>query len=233
MNGISRIAWVGGVAAGLTGGASEATSADKNPALLGGHDQPRILMVVTNHEQLGDTERRTGFYLSEVSHPVNVFLQAGFAIELVSPRGGPAPMDGVDRTDEINAAFLDDPLKMAAVESTRPADGVSAAAYEAIFFAGGHGTMWDLPENAALQDLTAAIYEQGGVVGAVCHGPAGLVNVRLSDGRYLVDGQRVAAFTNAEESAVGLTQAMPFLLETRLRERGAEFVAADNFAPNV
>ena len=113
------------------------------------------------------------------------------------------------------------------------ATDVEAADYDAIYFAGGHGTMWDLPDNDALKRLTADIYEAGGVVSAVCHGPAALVNVTLSDGSHLVDGKELAAFTNDEEAAVELTEAMPFLLETKLRERGARFKAAPNFESNV
>ena len=107
--------------------------------------------------------------------------------------------------------------------------GTLARGYAAIFFAGGHGTMWDFPDDARLQRLTATIYEKGGVVGAVCHGPAALVNVKLSDGSYLVAGRTVAGFTNEEEEAVGLTKVVPFLLESRMIERGATITKAANF----
>ena len=107
---------------------------------------------------------------------------------------------------------------------------MSAGDYDAVFFAGGHGTMWDFPDDATLSRVAAEIYEAGGVVGAVCHGPAGLVNLRRSNGEYLVDGKTVSAFTNAEEVAVGLTDVVPFLLETRLAERGATVITAPNFA---
>jgi putative intracellular protease/amidase len=193
----------------------------------------RVLIVLTSHGQLGDTGRSTGFYLSEVTHPFQVFTQAGFEVDFVSPKGGVAPMDGVDRKDPINAAFLDNPALVQRTRETLRPEQVDPTRYGAIFFAGGHGTMWDLPDNAALQQIAARIYERNGVVAAVCHGPAGLVNIKLSSGKYLVDGKAVAAFTNAEETAVKLQDVVPFHLETRLRERGAQPKLAPNFQANV
>ncbi|MEM6755813.1 MAG: type 1 glutamine amidotransferase domain-containing protein [Planctomycetota bacterium] len=192
------------------------------------------LIVLTNHADLGDTGRATGFYLSEAAHPWHVFKRAGFEVSLASPMGGDAPIDptSLDRTDPVNAAFLDEYASGNAVP-TRPLNDVDPASIDAIFFAGGHGTMFDFPQCPAVKAKTAAVYERGGVVGAVCHGPAALVDVTLADGSHLVDGKRVAAFTNAEERAVELTDAMPFLLQTTLQERGAEFVPAPNFEANV
>ncbi|MFN3202415.1 MAG: type 1 glutamine amidotransferase domain-containing protein [Bradymonadia bacterium] len=190
-------------------------------------------MVLTSHGELGKTGKETGFFLSEVSHPFHVFSKAGFEMTFVSPKGGKAPMDGVNREDAINVDFLDDPKKVGRTLNTVKASEVKASDYDAIFFAGGHGTMWDLPDDPILQRLTADIYEKGGVVAAVCHGPVALVNVKLSDGEYLVKGKRVAAFTNAEETAVELTEVVPFLLESKMRERGAEFIGVENFKANV
>jgi putative intracellular protease/amidase len=103
----------------------------------------------------------------------------------------------------------------------------------AIFYAGGHGTMWDFPDNAQLASIAASIYERGGVVAAVCHGPSGLVNIRLSDGKYLVDGKEVSGFTNEEEKAMGLTDIVPFLLEDKLKSRGAKYSKAAAFQKHV
>jgi putative intracellular protease/amidase len=189
----------------------------------------KVLIVLTSHNTLGNTGQETGFYLPEVSHPVAVFDRAGLTIEYVSPKGGKAPMIGIDLSDPLNAAFLDNPEKMAQVEHTLHPAQVDPSQYAAIFYAGGHGTMWDFPENAELAQIAASIYEQGGVVGAVCHGPAGLVNLRLSDGSYLVNGKVVSSFTNEEEVAVGLSEVVPFLLENRLIERGATVEKAANF----
>lgn len=195
--------------------------------------QPRIAIVLTNHAELGDTGRATGFYLSEASHPHRVFTDAGYRVDFVSPEGGAAPLDGVDRGDPINDAFLADPAIMAAVRDTPAIAEIDPAAYDAVFFAGGHGTMWDFPDHAGVQRLIRSVYESGGVVAAVCHGPAALANARLSDGTYLVNGLRVAAFTDEEEAAVELTGVVPFSLETRLRERGARIVKAPNFQQQV
>jgi putative intracellular protease/amidase len=192
-----------------------------------------VLFVLTSHDTLGNTGKETGFYLSEVSHPYVAFEQAGIAVEFVSPQGGKAPMTGADREDPINAAFLDNAAKMAQVATTLSPAAVDPSRYGAIFYAGGHGTMWDFADNAALASIAAQIYESGGVVGAVCHGPAGLVNIKLANGEYLVQGKTVSAFTNTEEVAVGLSDVVPFALESRLIERGAKHSKADNFQTHV
>ncbi len=195
--------------------------------------QERILIVVTSHSKLGDTGRDTGFYLTEVTHPYQVFKEAGFQVDFVSPQGGAAPVDGLEKADDESKTLLEDPEFKAAISQTKKPEEVKVEDYAAIFFAGGHGTMWDLPDHQKLQDMTARIYEGGGSVAAVCHGPVALVNVKLSSGRYLVQGQPVAAFTNEEEEAVGLTEVMPFLLETKLKERGAEIEKAPKFEEKV
>jgi putative intracellular protease/amidase len=193
----------------------------------------KVLVVLTSHDVLGNTGKETGFYLSEVSHPVEVFDRAGLTVEYVSPKGGKAPMIGVDRADPINAAFLDNPEKIAQVENTLNPSQVNPAEYVAIFYAGGHGTMWDFPDNAELASIAAKIYEQGGIVSAVCHGPSALVNIRLSNQDYLVCGKTVSGFTNEEEAAVGLTDVVPFLLEETLIDRGATVEKAPNFQVKV
>ncbi|MHC5748620.1 MAG: type 1 glutamine amidotransferase domain-containing protein [Nostoc sp.] len=195
----------------------------------------KILIVLTNHEQLGNTGKKTGFYLDEAAHPHAVFTQAGFEVEFASPTGEAAPIDpnSYKLNDPLNKQFVNNPKVMAKVEDTLSPEEIKPSEYKAIFFAGGHGTMWDFPDNKKLAQLTAAIYEQGGVVGAVCHGSAGLVNVKLSNGAYLVANKTVAAFTNEEEEAVGLTKAMPFLLESKLIERGAKHTEARNFQAHV
>ncbi|AFZ30145.1 ThiJ/PfpI domain-containing protein [Gloeocapsa sp. PCC 7428] len=193
----------------------------------------RILIAVTSHEELGNTGKKTGFYLSEVTHPYDVFTRAGYDVDFVSPKGGKAPMDGVQLEDPINKAFLDDPDKVKQVENTLQPSQVDPTQYDAIFYAGGHGTMWDFPNNEQLAQIAANIYEQGGVVGAVCHGPAGLLNIKLANGEYLIKGKTVSGFTNEEEAAVELTEAVPFLLESTLKERGAEFTKAPKFEAHV
>jgi len=189
----------------------------------------RVLIALTSHSQLGDTGRTTGFYASEAAEPWSVFTAAGFYVDLVSVAGGRPPIDGLDENDPIQQKFL----ASVDLEHTPAAAGLDASAYDAIFFAGGHGTVWDFPNDEALASLAAGIYENGGVVAAVCHGPSALVNLTLSDGSHLVDGKNVAAFTNAEEAAVGLTEVVPFLLADALTARGAIHHPAANFTPQT
>lgn len=193
----------------------------------------RILFVLTSHDRKGDTGQATGFYLPEAAHPWAVFTAAGYKLDFISPKGGAAPMDGADNPDPISQNFLDNPAAMEKVRNTLRPEQVVAADYAAIFYVGGHGTMWDLPDNHAIAQLAASIYEAGGVVGAVCHGPAGLVNLKLSNGHYLVEGKRLAAFTDDEERAVNLQEVVPFLLASTLQQRGAIHVAAPNWQAQV
>jgi putative intracellular protease/amidase len=196
----------------------------------------RILFILTSHDRKGPAGSDTapsGFYLSEVSHPYQVLVDAGYVIDFASPRGGRTRVDGLDLVDPVNAAFRQSSAWPLATESTLAPAQVDPDAYAAIFYAGGHATMWDLPESTELAAIAARIYENGGVVAAVCHGPAGLVNVKLSDGRYLVEGRNVAAFTNAEERAVGLYDSVPFLLADMLEVRGARHLPVDDFQPHV
>ncbi|MFT2015102.1 type 1 glutamine amidotransferase domain-containing protein [Streptomyces sp. 796.1] len=193
----------------------------------------KVLFALTSHDQLGDTGRKTGFYVPEVAHPAEVFRTAGYEIAYVSVRGGSAPQDGITGDDTVVSAFLDDQATADALASTPTPKELSAEDFDVIYFAGGHGTMWDFPDSAELTELAAGIYERGGVVAAVCHGPAGLVNLKLSDGSYLVDGKQVASFTDDEESAVGLTDVVPFLLQSKLEERGAKFTKAPNFTEHA
>ncbi|MEB3181493.1 MAG: type 1 glutamine amidotransferase domain-containing protein [Nostocaceae cyanobacterium] len=193
----------------------------------------KVLIVVTSHDSLGDTDRKTGFYLSEVTHPYDVFTSAGFDVDFVSPKGGKAPIDGVNLEDPLNKAFLENPQTLTLVENTLNPAQIAPGEYQGMFYAGGHGTMWDFPNHEQLAKIAATIYEQGGVVAAVCHGPAGLVNIKLSNGEYLIAGKNVTAFTNEEEEAVELTTVVPFLLESKLMERGAKFECASKFEPHV
>lgn len=198
-------------------------------------EQKRVLFVLTSNGRLGETDKPTGAFLSEVAHPYKEIRQAGYAVDFVSPRGGEIPFDprSVDNADDDAKAFYADQEIRDRLRMTLRPDEVDPAAYDGIFYAGGHGTMWDLPDDTALARLCVGIYESGGVVGAVCHGPAGLVNVKLSDGSYLVAGRDVSSFTTEEEQAVGLQDAVPFLLDQRLEERGANHVKADKFQEKV
>lgn len=185
--------------------------------------EKRILFVVTSHDKKGSTGQPTGYYLAEVAHPWDVLHSAGYEIDFVSPKGGKAPVDGFNLEDPINKKFWDNQTYRQKVENTMKPSEVDPSKYVAILYAGGHGTMWDFPDNQEIAEIARQIYEANGVVSAVCHGPAGLVNIKLSNGKYLVDGKKINAFTNEEEVAVKLDNVVPFLLESKLMERGAVF----------
>jgi len=191
----------------------------------------RILFILTSHDRKGDAP--SGYYLSEVSHPYYILRDAGYQIDFASPKGGKTHVDGLDLSDSDNAAFWNDAALRAQTENTLAPADINADDYAAIYYAGGHATMWDLPHSPALDAIAARIYDNGGVVAAVCHGPAALVDAKLSNGEYLVSGKNVAAFTNAEEEATGGAKIVPFLLETALVEHGAKHHAAPNWAENV
>jgi putative intracellular protease/amidase len=192
-----------------------------------------ILFVLTSHAALGFTGKPTGFYLGEVTHPLAVFDKAKLRVEFASIQGGEPPVDGVNLDDPVNARFWNDAGFRNAIRTTVRLEDVYPKGYGAVYFAGGHGAMWDFPESEAVQRVIRTVHEAGGVVGAVCHGPAALVNAKLSDGRYLVADKRVSSFTDDEEREMQLDAVVPFLLASRLGERGAEHQPAPNWAKQV
>lgn len=182
----------------------------------------KILFVVTSHSEMGDSGRKTGFWLSEVTHPYSELIDK-FDIDIVSPKGGRPPVDGFDLSDAINRKYWDSPEWQEKISTTMVPEEVTPSDYKAIFFAGGHGAMWDFPENARLAQIAAEIYEAGGYVAAVCHGPAGLLNIKLSDGSYLIAGKHLDSFTNEEERLNGTADIVPFLLQSQLEDRGCYY----------
>lgn len=198
---------------------------------------PSMLIVLTSHATLGDTGRPTGFHWEELATPYWIFRDAGFEVELASIAGGPVPHDPSSLKAEVEAnkpsvvRFVQDATAMAALRDARAVSEAEAARYDGVFLPGGHGTMWDLPNNAALASLIGRLFDDGRAVSAVCHGPAGLVGAKRADGQPIVQGRRVNSFTDAEEAAINLTAVMPFLLESRLRELGAIFEGGPNFQP--
>lgn len=189
----------------------------------------RALIALTSHSELGRTGRSTGYYVGEAAEPWEVFRAAGYDVDLVSVAGGEPPVDGRDENDSTQNDFL----ATAGVTDTPKAADVDPAGYDVILFAGGHGTMWDFPDDPDLARIARSVYERGGVVAAVCHGPSALVNLTLTDGSRLVAGKRVAGFTNSEEAAVGLTDEVPFLLADKLGEAGAQHVPTPDFTEHV
>ena len=195
----------------------------------------KVLIVLTSHALLGMTGKTTGYYLSELSHPYHELQKAGVEITIASVKGGEAPVDpkSLKMDDPINKEFWNSPEIQKKLKNTVSLSRINPKNYNGVIFSGGHGTMWDFRGNKEVKRLIKSIYEEGGVVAAVCHGPAALLDIKLSNGKYLVEGKKVAAFTNKEEDAVKLTKEMPFLLETDLKKNGAKFIGKDNWSENV
>ena len=197
----------------------------------------KILMVLTSHDQLGDTGHKTGFWLEEFAAPYYVFKDAGAQITLASPKGGQPPID--PKSDDpgaqtaATARFNADAAARVALASTLTLDEVRAEEFDALFYPGGHGPLWDLavdPRSAALIERFQAL---GKPVGAVCHAPAVLRNVRGADGQPLVKGKQVTGFSNSEEAAVQLTAVVPFLVEDMLRANGGHYSCAADWHSHV
>jgi putative intracellular protease/amidase len=197
----------------------------------------KILMVLTSHDQLGDTGKKTGFWLEELAAPYYVLKDAGATITLASPKGGQPPLDPKsdlpENQTELTKRFRVDAAAQAQLADTKKLADVSANDFDAVFYPGGHGPMWDMPDNPTSIALIEAFVKADKPVGAVCHAPVALVNVRGKNREYLVKGKRVTAFTNEEEEAVGLTAVVPFLLEDRLKERGGIYSKGANWVPYV
>ena len=197
----------------------------------------KVLIVLTSHDRLGDTGKKTGFWLEEFAAPYYVLKDAGVEITLASPKGGQPPLDPKsdlpENQTETTKRFRADAAAQAQLANTKKLADVSADDFGAVFYPGGHGPMWDMPDNATSIALIEAFVKADKPVGAVCHAPAAFVNVRGKDGEYLVKGKRVTGFTNTEEVAVGLEHVVPFLLEDRLKERGGVYSKSADFAPYV
>lgn len=194
----------------------------------------RILFVVTSHEKLGTKgKRKTGAHLGEITHAYEILHGGGFEIDFVSPKGGKIPLDFIDLGDAINDRWYHDEKFRQKIENTLKPDQVVAEAYRGLYVAGGHGAMFDLPQDHKLSALIGQIYQNGGVVGAVCHGVAALLEAKEENGDSLVSGKEVTSFTNEEEISVGLWDVVPFLLEDRLVEEGAIHRKVENFQKNV
>ena len=196
-----------------------------------------ILMVLSSHDKLGDTGRKTGFWLEEFAAPYYVFTDAGAQVTLVSPKGGQPPLD--PKSDEPGAQtdstrrFKADDAAQSALAHTGKLANVSADGFDAVFYPGGHGPLWDLAEDKNSIRLIEATIAAGKPVAAVCHAPAVLRHVRGEDGSPLVKGRKVTGFTNSEEAAVQLSAIVPFLVEDMLIEKGGDYSKAADWQPHV
>jgi putative intracellular protease/amidase len=195
----------------------------------------RIAIVLTSHGTLGDTGKPTGFHYEELAAPYWAFTDAGYTVDLASIQGGEPPYDPsslpeaeAEQPGSV-ARFRADADACAKLRQSVPVAELDAGAYAGIFLAGGHGAMWDFPDNADLGRLLAEAHGHGRILAAVCHGPAGLIAATRTDGSPLIRGVRLNAFTDAEEQQVGLAETVPFLLESRLKELGARFEKSSPF----
>ncbi|TDB68146.1 type 1 glutamine amidotransferase domain-containing protein [Arundinibacter roseus] len=185
----------------------------------------KALIVCTNHDTFPTKTQKTGLWLSEVTHFYHVLNKRKIQMDFVSPLGGLIPIDerSMDLKDDVNRLYYEIPDFRSKLENSLKPTDVHADDYRLIYFAGGHGAMWDFPDNSELQKITRNIYEKGGMVAAACHGVSGLLNVKLSDGSLLIQDKYLTGFSNMEEKLVSLVTEVPFYLEDRLRENGAHF----------
>jgi len=197
----------------------------------------KILVVLTSHSELGDTGEKTGFWLEEFASPYYVFKDANADITLASPAGGQPPLDPKsdqpDSQTESTERFKNDQEAQNLLANTVRLEDVSADDFDAIFYPGGHGPMWDLAESKTSIQLIEAMYAQNKPVAAVCHAPAVLRHAKMKDGTPLVSGKSVTGFSNSEESAVGLKDIVPFLLEDELRANGGKYSKSDDWNPHA
>lgn len=188
----------------------------------------KILVVLTNIDHYAHDDEKTGLWLAEATEFVEEVTKAGYAVDYVSPLGGPVPIDPRSlkklyaKSSDLALRDSDDFRQRALLFSKKPSE-VVAADYEAIYYTGGHGVVWDFPDNAELQDLALGIYEGGGFVTSVCHGLAGLLNIKDRAGNYLIAGKTITGFTKAEEVLSGKLKKVPFITETEAVKRGANF----------
>ncbi len=197
----------------------------------------KILMVVTSHDQLGNSGRKTGLWLEELAAPYFIFGDAGLDVTIASPKGGRAPLDPkstepTSQTEDTHR-FVQDPAAVEALADTVRLSATSQAGFDAVFFPGGHGPLWDLTNDRHALSLIEQALAAGKPVALVCHAPGILTNVKGPDGGPIATGRAVTGFTNSEEAAVQLTDIVPYLLEDVLRKQGARFSAAADFKPHV
>lgn len=212
----------------LTSNTVHAAESDKTQSLAKANG--KILVVMTNHSAYPSRSDKTGLWLTELTHFYDVALAAGYEMDFVSPLGGEVPLD--ERSlksiylDKSARNHLADPAFMQRLKTTLAPNAINPSQYKAIYYTGGHGTMWDFPTNKALQNISEHIYRQGGIVSAVCHGVGGLLPLQNENGKPLIAGRTVTGFANIEETLSGIKSQVPFSLQNGLIERGANYKQA-------
>lgn len=209
------------------------------PSIAAEPRKPSVLFVLTSVSEMGPNGPPTGFTLSEAADPWLVFTKAGFEVDIATINGGAASVhpsaaySGIGLRHPNNIAFWTDDAIQLKLQHAPAIAKVDATKYDAIYLVGGHGTMWDFPNNKALQRVIRTISDNNGIVGALCHGPSAFIGMRASDGKPFLKGRRVAAFTNDEEREAKLDKVMPFLLEDALKDEGALHLSAPNWQRQV
>jgi putative intracellular protease/amidase len=197
----------------------------------------KVLFVVTSHDELGNTGEKTGLWIEEFAAPYYKFHDLGKEIVIASPKGGQAPIDPKsdlpENKTEATKRYYNDKETQDKLSKTVMLNTVAESDFDAVFYPGGHGPMWDLHDNKDSIKLIESFYNHGKPVALVCHAPVALKNVKTPDGEWLIKGKKVAGFTNTEEDAVQLTNVVPFLLEDMLKERGANFQKGEDWLPFV
>jgi putative intracellular protease/amidase len=197
----------------------------------------KILFVVTSHAELGDTGKKTGLWIEEFAAPYYKFRDLGKQLVVASPKGGQAPIDPKsdlpENKTEATIRYYNDKETQDVLSNTVKLSTVSADDFDTIFYPGGHGPMWDLADDKDSVKLIESFYNNGKVVTLVCHAPVALKNARRPNGLWLIEGKRVAAFTNTEEETAQLTHVVPFSLEDMLKQRGANFQKGEDWKPFV
>lgn len=194
----------------------------------------KVLFIVTAHSTLGTTGNTTGLWFEELSTPYYVFVDSGAKVTIATLPGGQVPVEPRSMSpDGKNPAsverFIKDEAAMSQMQSSKKLADLPFAEYDVVFIPGGHGAMWDLGSSKELGEFLTKAWANGEIIASVCHGPAGLVNAKDTDGKPLVAGKKVGGFSDSEETAMKLTQVVPFMLETRLRELGADYQSGPNF----
>ncbi len=197
----------------------------------------KVLFVVTSHDELGNTGHKTGFWVEEFAAPYYAFKDAGFEIDVATPKGGAAPIDPNSEVPDAQTAaterYFKDEEVQKIIANTRKLDQVKAGDYAAVFYPGGHGPLWDLANDVHSQQIILDFYDADKPVGAVCHAPGVFKNVKFDNGDAFVKGKNVTGFSNTEEAAVNLTDVVPFLVESELKSQGANYSKTSDWGVHV